>query len=110
MLLCRRDGRLRWKTRSKSLCIARKLVSKVYAWVLARSLERRARVCIAGVGLERTEPTSPAWEVEEDEHAVSERKHAVAMMEAAALVVRVMVMFGCPLFEIQNWGFVMGSR
>jgi hypothetical protein len=48
--------------------------------------------------------------VEEDEHAVRERKHAVAMMETAALVVRVMVMFGCPLFKIRNWGFVMGSR
>ena len=67
-------------------------------------------MCIAGLGFERTEPTSPACEVDEDEHAVRERKHAVAMMEAAALVVRVMVMFGCPLLVIQNWGFVMGSR
>lgn len=86
------------------MCIARKSVSKVYAWVLARSLERRARVCIAGDGFERTEPTSPAWEVEEEEHAVRVRKHAEAMRVAAALVAvdRLMVIGRCPLFGIRK--------
>lgn len=88
MLLCRRDGRFMWKMRSKSLLSARRSVSHVYAWVLARSLVLRASVCIDGDGFERIDPMSPACWVEEPEHAVRLRKAAERRVAAAILVVR----------------------
>lgn len=111
MLSWRREGRLRWNMRSKSLFIERRSVSKVYACVLARSLERCASVCIAGVGFERMEPTLPACWFEVPEHAVRERNPAVRMIEEIALV-RVFMM-GCPCVAMRRGliaYLVTGSR
>ena len=73
--------------------------------MFARSLARRARVCIAGEGFARIEPTFPACFVDELEHAESVRSAAERMIVAAALVDELFIEGG-PFV----WWNVMGSR
>ena len=63
-----------------------------------RSLERCARVCMAGVGFERIDPIFPACLFEEEEQAVRVRRPVVRSIVAAVLVV-LLVMCCVPWFE-----------
>jgi len=90
----------------------------VRAWVFARSLARRARVCIAGVGFALMELMLPACLVEEPVQAVRERRPAARMMVAAALVDLLLVLLvmlviggGVPCVTDVDFALiVLGSR